>query len=269
MVMRLKDKVIIITASTRGIGYSCVEKCAEEKAIVYMAARNLEVANEKAKALCDRGMIVKTVYFNALEKSSYQSMIEEVYENEGRIDVLVNNFGTSNPQVDLDIEHTTYEDFINTIDQNLASVYQLTKEVTKIMKRQMFGSIINISSIGGEIPDVARIGYAVSKNAIIYFSKNIALQLAKYNIRVNVVCPGLIATDAVINNITPMYQDLFLKHTPIQRMGKPEEIAGAVMYFCDDVSAYTTGQVVSVSGGFGLGTPVYAELSNIHAKDRH
>ena len=137
------------------------------------------------------------------------------------------------------------------------------------MKKNGGGSIINISSIGGTIPDVARIGYAVSKDAIIYLSKNMALQEGRNNIRVNVVCPGQTATDALLNNMSPEFQAFFTRHTPIERMARPEEIADAVVYFASDGAAFTTGQVISVSGGFGLGTPVFADLSALDPDQKH
>ena len=196
-------------------------------------------------------------------------MAKEVEASEGKIDILVNNFGTSNPKTDLDIEKTAYEDFMNTLDLNLASVYLSVQAVLPVMKRQGGGSIINISSIGGQLPDVARIGYAVSKDAIIYLSKNIALQEGRNGIRVNVVCPGQTATDAVKVNMSEAFQELFLRHTPIRRMGTPEEIAAAVLYFASEEAAYTTGQVLSVSGGFGMGTPVYGDLMGLSAENRH
>ena len=196
-------------------------------------------------------------------------MAREVEASEGKIDILVNNFGTSNPKTDLDIEKTAYEDFMNTLDLNLASVYLSVQAVLPVMKRQGGGSIINISSIGGQLPDVARIGYAGSKDAIIYLSKNIALQEGRNGIRVNVVCPGQTATDAVKGNMSEAFQELFLRHTPIRRMGTPEEIAAAVLYFASEEAAYTTGQVLSVSGGFGMGTPVYGDLMGLSAENRH
>lgn len=267
--MRLKDKVVLISASTRGIGLACVEACAKEGAIVYMGARNLEVAKQRADELNAKGYQVHSVYNDATKKETYVSMIKEVIEKEGRIDVLVNNFGTSNPKTDLDIEHTTWEDFEQTFDMNLASVFLTSQAVIPHMKKQGGGSIINISSIGGLTPDISRIGYAVSKDAIIYLSKNIAVQEARNNIRVNVVCPGQTATDAVMSNMSKEFQDFFLRHTPIQRMGKPEEIAEAVVYFASDGAAYTTGQVIAVSGGFGLPTPVYADMIDLSADKKH
>lgn len=267
--MRLENKVVVVTASTRGIGYATVEACAKEGAVVYMGARNMELAEEKAKKLQAQGYRVHPVYNDATKHTSYQTMVEEVVEKEGRLDVLVNNFGTSNPQTDLDIEHTNWEDFSGTVNINLASVFLTTQAAIPHMRKQGGGSIINISSIGGLTPDIARIGYAVAKDAVIYFSKNAALQLARDNIRVNVVAPGQTATDAVLDNMSKEFQEFFLRHTPIKRMGTPQEIADAVLYFACDGSAYTTGQVIAVSGGFGIGTPVFADMIDLSADQKH
>jgi len=264
--MRLKDKVVLITASTRGIGLATVKACAREGAVVYMAARNLERAGEIASELNNEGLRVKTVYNDASKKDTYISMIEEVIKNEGKIDVLVNNFGTSNPKKDMDIKNTEYDEFISTIDINLASVFISSKKAIEYMAQNGGGSIINISSIGGLIPDISQISYATSKASINYLTKLIAVQCARDNIRCNAILPGLTATDAVKDNLSPEFLDFFLKHTPIKRMGTPEEIAATVVYFASDESAYTTGQIIDVSGGFGLATPIYGDMINMKDK---
>ena len=258
--MRLKDKVILVTASTRGIGFAIVQSCAKEGATVYMGARNLDKAKESAKKLNEKGFNVKTVYNDAFKKDSFVSMIDEVVNNEGRIDVLVNNFGTSNPKVDKDIKSTEYDEYIKTIDTNIASVFIASQRAVKYMAKSGGGSIINISSVGGIIPDVSQIAYGTSKAAIIYLTKLIAVQCARDNIRCNVVLPGMTATDAVEDNINDEFKDFFLKHTPIKRMAKPKEVAAAVLYFASDESAFTTGQIMEVSGGFGLPTPVFGDM---------
>ena len=264
--MRLEGKVVLVTASTRGIGLACAERLAREGAIVYMGARNLERAQEIAERLNGEGCSVKVVYNDATVKESYQTMVEEVVKNEGKIDVLVNNFGTSNPKKDLDIKSTEYQEFINTVDLNLASVFLASQAAIPHMAAHGGGSIINISSVGGICPDISQIAYGTSKSAINYLTKLIATQCARDNIRCNAVLPGMTATDAVNNNLTDAFKEFFLKHTPIRRMGKPEEIAGTVLYFASDDSAYTTGQVVDVSGGFGMPTPVYGDM--IELKNR-
>ena len=117
--MRLKDKTVLITASTRGIGLACVKMCAKEGAAVYMAARNLELAKEEADKLNSQGFNVKYVYNDASKPESYISMTEEVIKDAGRIDVLINNFGTSNPGKDLDFSNTDIDVFIDTVNINL------------------------------------------------------------------------------------------------------------------------------------------------------
>ena len=260
--MRLKDKVILITASTRGIGLACVKACAKEGATVYMAARNLELAKNEADKLNSKGHKVKYVYNDASKPESYRTMIEEVIKDSGRIDVLINNFGTSNPGKDLDFSNTDTDVFIDTVNINLRSVFAASKEAVRYMEKQGGGSIINISSVGGLVPDISQVAYGTSKAAINYLTKLIAVHEAKNNIRCNAVLPGMTATDAVEKNLTGEFRNLFLRHIPFSRMGKPEEIAAAAVYFASDESAYTTGQILTVSGGFGLATPLYGDLSD-------
>ena len=255
--MRLKDKVVLITASTRGIGLACVKKCAKEGAKVYMAARNVERAQEIADTLNG----VKCVYNDATKPETFTSMVEDVVKDAGRIDVLVNNFGTSNPGKDLDFANTEPQIFLDTVNLNLRSVFIASQAAAKHMEKQG-GSIINISSVGGLVPDISQVAYGTSKAAINYLTKLIAVHEAKNNIRCNAVLPGMTATEAVEKNLTEEFRNLFLRHIPLGRIGLPEEIAAAVVYFASDASAYTTGQILTVSGGFGLATPVYGDLIN-------
>ena len=259
--MRLKDKVVLITASTRGIGLACVKACAKEGASVYMAARNLEQAQKIVNALSEEGFQVKCVFNDATKPESFASMVDDVVKDAGRIDVLVNNFGTSNRQKDLDFAHTDAEVFLDTVTLNLRSVFLASQAAVQSMQKTGRGSIINISSVGGLIPDVSQVAYGTSKAAINYLTKLIAVHEAKNGIRCNAVLPGMTATDAVEKHLTEEFRSLFLRHIPLGRMGVPEEIAAAVVYFASDESAYTTGQIMAVSGGFGLATPVYSDHS--------
>ena len=127
-------------------------------------------------------------------------------------------------------------------------------------------TIINISSVGGQVPDISQIAYGTSKAAINYLTKLIAVQEAKNHIRCNAVLPGMTATEAVEKHLSDDFRTLFMRHIPLGRMGQPEEIAEAVCYFASDASAYTTGQILTVSGGFGLATPVYGDLANKDSK---
>jgi len=134
------------------------------------------------------------------------------------------------------------------------------------MEAQGRGSIINISSVGGLVPDISQVAYGTSKAAINYLTKLIAVQEARHNIRCNAVLPGMTATDAVQDHLSDEFREFFLKHTPIRRMGKPEEIAAAVVYFAGDESAYTTGQIMDISGGFGKATPIFGDMAEMKQK---
>ena len=255
--MRLKDKIALVTAATRGIGACIAREFAREGAIVYIGARRMDAAEKMADELNAKGLNVHAVYNDAEKHETYQSMIDTVVSEQGRIDVLVNNFGGSNPKIDKDICSTKYEDFINVVDKTLASVFLASQSAIPHMSEG--GSIINISSLSCSHPDVSQIGYGTSKAAVNYMTKLIATHTARKNIRCNAVAPGMTATDAVKNNLTDDFQDFFLRHTPIRRMASPEEIAHACTYFASDESAFVTGQLLEVAGGFGMPTPVFAD----------
>ena len=260
--MRLKDKVVLVTASTRGIGRAVVEKCAGEGARVYMAARNMERAQE----IADRLTGVNCVYNDATKPETFSKMVDDVVKDGGHIDVLVNNFGTSDPGKDLDFAHTDQAVFLKTVELNLSSVFIASQAAVKYMAAQGGGSIINISSVGGIVPDVSQVAYGTSKAAINYLTKLIAVHEAKNQIRCNAVLPGMTATEAVENHLSEEFRSLFLRHIPLGRMATPAEIAGAVVYLASDEAACTTGQILTVSGGFGLATPVYGDLAHRKSK---
>ena len=263
--MRLENKVILITASTRGIGLACVKACAKEGAIVYMAARNLEAAGETANELNAQGYHVKYVYNDADKPDTFLSMVDEVVEKEGHLDVLVNNFGMSNPKKDLDFSHTDITDYLDIVTRNLRSVFMASQAAAKHMAKHGGGSIVNISSIGGLVPDISQVAYGSSKAAINYLTKLIAVQEASNNIRCNAILPGMTATEAVEKHLSENFRNLFLRHIPLKKIGLPEEISAAVVYFASDESAYTTGQILAISGGFGLATPIYGDVTSTNA----
>lgn len=255
--MSLENKVILVTASTRGIGLAIVKKCAREGAKVYMAARNLPRAREIAQTLEK----VACVYNDATQPETFSSMVEDVVADAGRIDVLVNNFGVSNPGKDLDFSRTAPEVFLDTVNLNLRSVFLASQAAAGHMAAQGGGSIINISSVGGLVPDISQVAYGTSKAAINYLTKLIAVQEAKNRIRCNAVLPGMTATEAVEQNLSEEFRSLFLRHIPLGRIGTPEDIAEAVAFLAGDQAAYITGQILTVSGGFGLATPLYGDLA--------
>jgi len=205
---------------------------------------------------------VKCVFNDATKSETFSSMVEDVVMDAGRIDVLINNFGTSNPGKDLDFANTDPSVFLDTVNLNLRSVFMASQAAAKHMAVQSGGSIINISSVGSIVPDISQVAYGTSKAAINYLTKLIAVHEAKNKIRCNAILPGMTATEAVKKNLTEEFRSLFLKHIPLGRMSLPEEIAAAAVYLASDESNYTTGQLLTISGGFGLATPVYGDLAD-------
>lgn len=250
--MRLKNKIVLVTAATRGIGLAIATAFLREGATVYIAGRDLE----KCQRLCEGlGPNAHGVYLDATKADSFRPMAEKCARKAGRIDVLVNNFGISDRKKDGSFRKTPTETFLSTVEVNLRSVYLATQAVLPYMGRG--GSIVNISSVGGSLPDVTQVGYGTAKAAINHLTRVIALQEAENGIRCNAIAPGMTATDAVKTHLTEDFRREFLRHIPLGRMGLPEEMAQAAVYFASDESAYTTGQILTVSGGFGLGTPLY------------
>lgn len=256
--MRLDNKVALVTSSTRGIGFASALKLAQYGATVYLGVRRVNDTQEICDKYPELNMI--PIYFDAYEEDTYKSMIDEIIEKEGKIDILVNNFGTSTPNKDLDLINTEEEYFFNTIKANVGTVFSISKNAIPHMIENGGGSIINISSIGGVVPDISRIAYGVSKSAINNITKQMAMQYARYGIRVNAVLPGMTTTEAVSANMPEEFQKSFLSHVPLNRMGTPEDIANAVYFFASDLSSYITGDIMEVSGGYALGTPQYSEF---------
>ena len=256
--MRLDNKVALVTSSTRGIGFASALKLAQCGATVYLGVRRVNDTQEICDKYPELNMI--PIYFDAYEEDTYKSMIDEIIEKEGKIDILVNNFGTSTPNKDLDLINTEEEYFFNTIKANVGTVFSISKNAIPHMIENGGGSIINISSIGGVVPDISRIAYGVSKSAVNNITKQMAMQYARYGIRVNAVLPGMTTTEAVSANMPEEFQKSFLSHVPLNRMGTPEDIANAVYFFASDLSSYITGDIMEVSGGYALGTPQYSEF---------
>ncbi|MEG1311160.1 MAG: glucose 1-dehydrogenase [Romboutsia sp.] len=259
---KLQNKVAIVTSSTKGIGLASAEILAENGALVYIAARSKDLANEVINNINSKGGQAKFVYFNAREEETYTSMIEEVVTNEKRIDILVNNYGSTNVVLDKNLVDGDTDEFFRIVKDNLQSVYLPCKAVVPYMMKNGGGSIVNISSVGSLIPDLSRTAYGVSKAAVNTLTKNIATQYARDNIRCNAVLPGLTATKAALDNMTDEFRESFLRHVPLNRIGRPEDIAKAVLFYASDDSSFITGDILEVAGGYGMPTPQYAEYTS-------
>ncbi len=250
-------KIAAVTASTRGIGLACAKKLAVEGAKVYIAARNPERAQGVIDEIVAQGGQAAYVRFDAADKSTYAGFVKEVVEKEGHIDILVNNYGSTDVTRDHDIVNTTFDAMQEIVMDDVRSVWDSTQVAVSAMADKGGLSIVNIASTGGIYPDLARESYGLAKAAIIRITKDTAIQYARQGVRANAVCPGCIATDAVKNNMTPEFTAAFLSTVPLGRLGEPEDVANAVLFYASDMSAYVTGGVMECSGGSGLGTPMY------------
>lgn len=258
---KLEGKTALITACTRGIGKAIVEKLSEEGAAVYMAVRRPDAAQEIADSLNAKGRQVKVVSYDGFSLDTIGPMVEEVIRQAGRIDILVNNQGGNGKGVkaDLDVVNTPAEIFENQLSFNLTSTYTCCQKVIPNMVENGGGVIVNIASMNGEFADMVRTGYGVSKAALDKLTQNIAMQYGRANIRCNAVAPGFIKTEAALS-LPQQFIDGYVRHLPIKRLGEVEDIANAVLFFASDDSAWVSGQILEVAGGFGCGTPMYADM---------
>ena len=253
----VEGQVAAVTASTRGIGLACARKLAAEGAKVYLAARNAERAQGVIDEIEAAGGHAAFVRFDAADKSTYAGFVRQIVDKEGRIDILVNNYGSTDVSRDHDIVNTAFDDMQEIVMDDVRSVWDSTQVAVRSMKDVGPLASVNIASTGGIYADLARESYGLAKNAIIRLTKDTAIQYARQGVRANVVCPGCIATDAVRNNMSEEFTRAFLSTVPLNRLGEPEDIANAVLFYASDMSSYVTGGVMEVSGGSGLGTPLY------------
>lgn len=259
--MELKGKVAIVTAASRGIGFAISEEFVKQGAIVYLAVRPSDKNKKLIKELEAKNDLYHGVFYNAFDFDSYQTMIDEVMEKAGKIDILVNNFGYTDASKDLTLTEGNSEDFFKILNTNVASIYYSCKAVIpKMATNKNGGSIVNISSVGGTTPDVSRIAYTTSKAAINSLTRNIATQYARDGIRCNAVLPGFVATDATKDNLPKEFMEIFVKNVPLDRVAVAQDIANAVTFLASDRSSYITGELLPVTGGFGLPTPIYGDM---------
>ena len=242
----LKDKVCLITGTSRGIGQSIAQRFAQEGAIVYANARTVGVLEKWADEvnLESKGSVIP-VYFDITDSSAVKQMIMRIKKEQGKIDVLVNNAGmVTNEVLGMISKEKTREMF----EVNVFALMDLTQIVaTRFMMKQKSGSIINMASMVGVEGSKGQVAYSASKGAVVALTKSMAKELAEYNVRVNAIAPGMINTERLQNTIKNVYKDN-IPQIGMGRLGKPEEIADACIYFASDVSAYTTGQILAVAG---------------------
>lgn len=256
---RFENKIALVVAASRGIGLACAEGLARGGAKVFLGVRNLEKGKEIVERMAQEGCQTELVYFDATKKETYKSMVESVIAKAGHIDILVNNYGATDVRKDFDVANTDEDFFDNQVCENLNSVFIPVKYAVNHMPKG--SSIVNIGSIGGYNPDLARVSYCVSKAAIMALTENIATQYARKGIRCNCVMPGMIYTEAVMANMPQAFIDGFLRHVPLQRFGYAEDIANAVCFLASEESSFITGHCLPVAGGYKVPAPTYGDVA--------
>ena len=242
----LKDKVIIVTGATRGIGLSIASHCAQQGAKVVVCSRNQDDCDRVAKQInADHSVETLGLKLDVSSLDDVQSGINQIKETFGRIDVLVNNAGITKDNLLLRL---TKDDWDNVIDINLGSVFNTTKSVLKTMLKQRSGRIINITSVVGLMGNPGQTNYAASKAGVIGFTKSIAKEIGVKGITCNAVAPGFIDTD-MTSELPEEYMTKVTETIPLRRLGQAEEVANLVVFLASDQSSYITGQVISVDGG--------------------
>ena len=244
--MLLKGKNAIITGASRGIGKGIATMFAQNGAnVAFTYSSSSDAAKSLEKELKSYGTNIKSYQSNAASFDDSQKLIDNVLEDFGSIDILINNAGITKDSLLMRMQES---DFDIVIDVNLKSVFNMTKAVQKTMLKQKKGSIINMSSVVGVKGNAGQSNYAASKAGIIGFSKSIALELGSRNIRCNVVAPGFIETEmtAKLNEDTV---NEWRKGIPLRRGGTPQDIANTCTWLASDLSSYVTGQAINVDGG--------------------
>ena len=247
MELSLKNKIVLLTGASRGIGHATAIGLAEAGADLAIASRKLPDLEKVAAEIKKLGRKCVPIATHVGRIEEINSLVKKVLDEFGKIDILVNNAAT-NPSMAsaMDIDDRAWDSIMNL---NLKGLFFLSQAVARTMKEKGGGKIINIASIAGISPDILPV-YSISKAGVIMATKVMAQQWGQYNIRVNTVAPGLTKTkfsEALWGN--PDILNIAMSRTPLARPAEPEEMVGAILFLASDASSYVTGQVLAVDGG--------------------
>jgi 3-oxoacyl-[acyl-carrier protein] reductase len=244
--MILEDKVAIVTGGTKGIGKAICLLFAEQGAkVVANFSKDADAAENLKKEAKSRGLSLGLNKADVTRSDQVKAMVEETFAQYGKIDVLVNNMGLVRDNF---LMLMSDEDWESLLRANLTSVFYCCRIVIRKMIPQKKGKIINISSISGILGTPGQANYASTKGGMISFTKSLARELGPFNIHVNAVAPGLIESE-VVSKMPKEKVEAIIKSSSLGRVGKPEEVAQAVLFLASEHSDYITGQTIVVDGG--------------------
>ena len=247
--MLLEGKKALVTGGARGIGKEIVVSFLKNGASVYFIDLNpSEYMDEYEKLAAETGQKVVFKQGNVADEEQISNVVNEILEESGGLDVLVNNAGITRDGLFFRMSSKDWNDVLTI---NLTSAFYISKIVSRAMAKQKSGSIINVASIVGVIGNAGQVNYSASKAGLIGFTKSLSREIAKKNVRVNAIAPGFIRT--------PMTDKLNEKQTadlatqiPMGRLGEPEEVAKVTLFLASDLASYITGQAIHITGGLGM-----------------
>ena len=251
MKLSFENKVALVTGAASGLGLATAKAFAESGASVVLADWNEKDVQSAAKELANKEHKTLAVRCDVSDDTQVEAMVKQTVATFGRLDAAYNNAGVQN--VLAETADTTREDYDRVMGINLGGVWSCMKFELQQMRKQGSGTIVNCSSLGGLVGGAQRGIYHAAKHGVLGFTKSAALEYAARGIRINAVCPGVIWTpmaDQMVASGQGEALETMKKSIPMGRYGRPEEIAGAVLWLCSDAAGYVTGQSISVDGGF-------------------
>jgi 3-oxoacyl-[acyl-carrier protein] reductase len=247
--MLLRDKTAIISGATRGIGRAiAIELAGEGANISFNFIRSKKDAGELEKKIKSLGVNVRSFQVDIKDYDAVKSWVDDTRELFGAIDIVVNNAGIIKDKA---LALMQSEDWHEVIDTNLEGTFNLTRAAIVSLMKQKRGVIVNVTSVSGIVGIPRQTNYSASKAGIIGFTKALAREVAPYNIRVNAVAPGFIETD-MLKDLSEEYKSQVIRQIPLNRFGKPEEIAKVVRFLVSDDASYITGHILVIDGGMSM-----------------
>jgi 3-oxoacyl-[acyl-carrier protein] reductase len=244
--MKFSGKNVLITGASRGIGKEIAITLARYGLKVWINYRsNPSVADELQNLIEKEGGKAAVIGFDTANEEAFIEGLKAIMESDGELSYLVNNAGITNDKLALRMKT---EDFTSVINTNLTAVFVGCREALKIMSKQRFGSVVNISSVVGERGNAGQSNYSASKGGVIAMTKSFAQEAASRNIRYNAVTPGFIATD-MTDKLSDEIKTAFVEKIPLKRFGSPSDVADAVAFLLSDHASYITGETLKVNGG--------------------
>jgi 3-oxoacyl-[acyl-carrier protein] reductase len=243
--MLLRDRVALVTGGSQGIGRACALVLAEAGADVAVCGRNVEKLNAVVQELQATGRRALALTVDVIDPVQVKAAFAECVKELGKLDILVNNAGVTKDTLLLRMKIEEWETVINT---NLRGAFLCTQEAVKLMVRQRYGRIVNISSVVGQSGNAGQANYVASKAGIEGFTRSVAQEVASRNVTVNAIAPGFVAT-AMTDVLADGIKSKLLERIPMGRMGTDREIACGVRFLASDEAGYITGQVLHINGG--------------------